>query len=72
MLRVLVSTTGDAFAGHGEQECARLLRLVADRVEDGQLDGRLLDINGNHCGGFAIIVRPPWSVPGWPTGQGRR
>ena len=54
MLRVLVSTQGDAFAGHGEQECARLLRLVAERVEDGQLDGQLLDINGNHCGGFDL------------------
>jgi hypothetical protein len=54
MLRVLVSTEGDAFAGHGEQECARLLRLVADRVEDGQLDGQLMDINGNHCGGFDL------------------
>jgi hypothetical protein len=54
MLRVLVSTKNDAFAGHGEEECARLLRLVAERVEDGQLDGKLFDINGNHCGGFDL------------------
>ena len=59
MPRVLVSTKGAAFAGHGEQECARLLRLVAERVEDGQLDGQLRDINGNHCGGFDLRLEAP-------------
>jgi hypothetical protein len=59
MLRVLVSTKNDAFAVHGEQECARLLRLVAARVEDGQLDGQLMDINGNHCGGFDLRLEAP-------------
>jgi hypothetical protein len=59
MLRVRFDTDGDAFAGCGEREVARLLRLVAERVEDGQLDGKLLDINGNHCGGFDLRLEAP-------------
>jgi hypothetical protein len=59
MLRVKIETDNDAFAGHGEQEVARLLRLVADRVEDGQLDGQLMDINGNRCGAFDLRLEAP-------------
>lgn len=54
MLRVQIDTDNDAFAGNGEQGVARLLRNVAERVEDGQLDGVILDINGNRCGSFDL------------------
>ena len=59
MLRVKIDTGGDAFAGDGAREVARLLRNVADRVEDGQLDGQLMDINGNRCGAFDLRLEAP-------------
>jgi len=59
MLRVKIETDNDAFAGYGEREVARLLRLVAERVEDGQLDGQLIDINGNRCGSFDLRLEAP-------------
>jgi hypothetical protein len=54
MLRVKIETDNAAFAGDGEQEVARLLRIVAERVADGQLDGVIRDINGNRCGEFDL------------------
>lgn len=44
---------GSAFSDR-TTEIARLLRLVADRVEEGDSEGLLLDLNGNTCGSFAI------------------
>ena len=54
MLRVQIDTDNDAFAGDGEQEVARLLRKVAKRVEGGEFDGVIVDINGNRCGAFDL------------------
>jgi hypothetical protein len=54
MLRVKIETDNDAFSGDGEREVARLLRKVADRVLRGELDGVLLDSNGNRCGAFDL------------------
>lgn len=54
MLRVQIKTENDAFATDGEQEVARLLRKVAKRVEGGEFDGVILDINGNRCGAFDL------------------
>ena len=54
MLRVRIDTDNDAFAGNGEQEVARLLRKVATRVEGGEFDGVIVDINGNRCGSFDL------------------
>lgn len=59
MLRVRIETENDAFAGNGEQEVARLLRQVADRVADGQLDGVIRDSNGNRCGAFDLRLELP-------------
>lgn len=54
MLRVQIWTDNDAFAGNGEQEVAKLLRQLADRIEEGQCDGRIMDSNGNRCGSFDL------------------
>lgn len=55
MLNVWVATRGDAFAeGHREREVTRLLRKVADRIEAGEREGKLLDLNGNRCGDWSL------------------
>ena len=54
MLRVKIDTDNDAFAGDGASEVARLLRLIAQRIEGGALDGSVRDINGNKCGSFDL------------------
>lgn len=59
MLRVRIDTDNDAFAGAGEQEVARLLRVVARRVEEGHMDGVICDINGNRCGSFDLRLELP-------------
>ena len=44
----------DPEEGHYEPfEVARILRQVASRVEDGEKDGALRDVNGNKVGFFA-------------------
>lgn len=52
MLRLRIDTDGDAFAdGYGPSEVARLLQSVALRVQHwGDLDGKVVDSNGNTCG----------------------
>ena len=36
------------------QECARILRQIANALENGQDDGTCHDVNGNSVGGFQI------------------
>ncbi len=57
MLRVKIETDNAAFAVDGQQEVARLLRKVADRVANGELDGAVVDINGNRCGAFDLRLK---------------
>lgn len=47
-----VVTDNAAFDDSPTGELARLLRLTAGRVEDGELHGNLLDISGNRVGEF--------------------
>ena len=56
MLRVRIETENDAFSGDGEREVARLLRALAIRVEAGEVDGVIRDINGNRCGAFDLRI----------------
>lgn len=44
------SNNNDAFVNQPEQEVARILREAADRIERGEGNFRLNDINGNKCG----------------------
>lgn len=54
MFTLQIETTGDAFdadgSGQDRDELARILRDVADRVEDWQTDGSVRDVNGNTVG----------------------
>lgn len=53
--RVLVNTDNAAFeddGASGAHELARILRTVADQLEDGVSKGRVRDVNGNTVGDF--------------------
>lgn len=43
---------GDALDQQPETEVARMLRAAADKVEQGQQEGPMLDINGNSVGAW--------------------
>lgn len=56
------TTTNAAFSGgDGPEECARILRKIADKVSAGDESGAIFDINGNSIG--------QWSVD-FPDGDG--
>lgn len=54
MFRMSLKTRAAAFTEYGDPapEIARLLREAADRIEQGETEGALLDINGNTAGRF--------------------
>lgn len=61
-LSVLLETNNNnAFAEQPEQEVARILREAADRIERGDGDFSLKDINGNQCGEVRSLVAA-WSA----------
>lgn len=55
MFKLKIETGNDSF-GHQNlsAEVASILRQAADRVERGQFDGVLFDLNGNRVGEFDI------------------
>lgn len=55
MLRIAISQGNDCFMGNSnkEKETARILRVLADRIERGDKQGKIMDINGNSVGFFA-------------------
>lgn len=40
--------------GNKPYEIARILREIADKIEDGQTEGNIRDINGNTTGSFKV------------------
>ena len=52
--RVLIKTDNAAFEDARYSETARILREVADRLEDGGDAGNVRDINGNPVGHFGF------------------
>jgi hypothetical protein len=55
ILTIVIKTENDAFAGNPSHECARILRQLADKMEESGLFQvglyrQLLDINGNVVG----------------------
>lgn len=61
MLKIRIETKNSAFdetefRGR-EEECARILRDVAQKIIDGQTYGSLFDINGNNVGSFNLSKR---------------
>lgn len=57
MFTLQIATDNAAFEGDDRKtEIARILRDVADRLEQGKFVGRLLDVNGNHVGRAELFV----------------
>lgn len=56
MFTVTIATDNAAFDDdNGRNECARILRELAGRLESGsETTGRLMDCNGNSVGRFAF------------------
>jgi hypothetical protein len=53
LFTLTIETDNAAFNDGGNAEVARLLREVAERVEDSTTDGTVKDINGNTVGVWA-------------------
>lgn len=49
-----MATENAAFEDMPEYEVARILRKVADQIEDGDTTGRVRDINGNTVGAYDL------------------
>lgn len=57
MCKIKFSTENAAFRdGNAEQETARILREIADHVEDGEDAGKVMDANGNSIGTWSLII----------------
>jgi hypothetical protein len=57
MLKLEMETDGDSFAeDEFPHECARIMRDVARRIQDGQDSGAILDINGNAVGRWTLTT----------------
>jgi hypothetical protein len=56
MFVLKIDTGNAAFEDDPNYELARILRAVADKVENGHADGRCYDINGNKVGSWAVGV----------------
>lgn len=49
------TTNNAAFAdGDGPEECARILRRIADKVSGGDESGMIVDSNGNSIGQWSV------------------
>ena len=54
MFRITMKTENAAFEDDRNMELARILRQIAERLENGEDAGRVLDINGNKVGSFEM------------------
>lgn len=55
MFKMQIETDNAAFQdGAAGAETARILRLIADRLESGSTSGVALDYNGNKVGAWAL------------------
>ncbi len=55
-IRINIETGNAAFESEPATEVARILRQLADRLEEGRHVQALRDINGNLCG--EVIITP--------------
>ena len=54
MFKIEIETGNAAFEDDRNMELARILRQIAERLENGEDAGRVLDINGNKVGSFEM------------------
>jgi hypothetical protein len=50
MIKIEISTSNQAFELDAQVEVARILRELADKIEQGEEPTRLRDLNGNSVG----------------------
>lgn len=53
MVTIKIETDNAAFE-ELHTETARILRVLADRIDDGETSGNLFDVNGNRVGCFEV------------------
>lgn len=53
-LEVQIDSDNAALEGDPRGESARILRRIAERIEEGATYGRCLDLNGNAVGRWAL------------------
>ena len=56
MFTLQFETDNAAFENYPAAEAARILREVADKVQDGTHEKAIIDINGNTIGGFRLSI----------------
>lgn len=57
MLNLSIETDNAAFGdGNGVHEVGRILREVAERIENGTAEGNARDYNGNVVAKFSLVV----------------
>jgi hypothetical protein len=56
MITIQINNSGSAF-DEPREEIARILRSIADTIENGGAVLTLVDINGNKCGTVAMDLR---------------
>jgi hypothetical protein len=54
MFTLKIKTANAAFDPYPEMEVARILREVANRLENGTDAGTISEMNGNRCGSFYL------------------
>ena len=54
MFKLEFETDNAAFTNYSATETARILRKIAKRIEEGTLDGKVLDLNGNSIGNYDL------------------
>ena len=55
MFKLEFETDNAAFDSYGlATETARILRKIAKRIEEGLLDGKVIDLNGNSIGHYEL------------------
>lgn len=57
VFRLSIRTGNAAFENHVASETARILRAVADKLDNGAHDGECSDVNGNTVGSCTFDVR---------------
>lgn len=57
MLTVKIKTNNAAFSEDSAAECARILREIAGKLENGSSDQTVRDVNGNRVGEFKLTTR---------------
>ena len=54
MFKIEFETDNAVFHNSGATETARILRTIAKRIEEGNLDGKVMDLNGNSIGHYEL------------------